>query len=258
MSPGPGRGADEILSSAGRSQASKWDRAPSPAEGAAREEMQTKAQPRGRKVDPALGLGPECGVHTHPQGWWHLSTADFKSIFSSPEPKPHPHGLVRETEGISVWQRGSGQGRWSLSLTPSLPNTQGTNPPQISRWDFAYDGAIPLQRQALDQPQPFPASPHHPVPHPELHSKAPPGPVWEKVNWKSPFFPSPRFFLSHCKLVNNPFTLAELCSGHKAVWGAGFHASPSRSRREGINVLFCSRMNHGFSRALTLQTSKTA
>lgn len=46
-----------------------------------REEMQTKAQHRGRKADPALGLGPERGVHTHPQrlgrGRWHLNTADF-------------------------------------------------------------------------------------------------------------------------------------------------------------------------------------
>lgn len=32
-----------------------------------------------------------------------------------------------------------------------------------------------------------PAFPSLPVPHPQLPSKAPPGPVWEKVNWKSPF-----------------------------------------------------------------------
>lgn len=185
--------------------------------------METKAQPRGRKGDPALRLGPEHGVHTHLQRLgrerWHLNKGDFKSIFSSQEPKLHPRSPVRGNEGTLAWQRGSGQGRWSLSLTPSLPSTVDTKLPQIPHWDFTYTGAIPLQRQALGQPQPFPTSPHHPVPHPQLHSKAPPGPVWEKVNWKSPFPHHLVFFLSHCKLVNNPFTLAELCSGHKAVWG---------------------------------------
>lgn len=91
--------------------------APLWAEVTPREEMQTKAQPRGRKGDPALGLGPDCGVHTHFQRLgrdrWHLNTGDLKSIFSSQEPKPHPHGPVRGTEGTPAWQRGSGQGRWS-------------------------------------------------------------------------------------------------------------------------------------------------
>lgn len=167
MSPGPGSGADEILSSAGRSQASRRDRAPSPAEVTAREEMQTKAQPSGRKADLAPGQGPEHGVHTHPQrlgrGRWHLNISDFKSIFSSPEPKPHPHGPWREAGSTSVWQKGSGQGRCCLTLTPSLPSTLGTKPPQIPHSnphrDFAYVGAASSGSASAFPNLPSPPSP---------------------------------------------------------------------------------------------------
>lgn len=64
------------------------------AEVTAREEMQIKAQPRGRKADPALGLEPERGVHTHPQrlgrGQWHLNTRELKafSVHQSQSPIP--------------------------------------------------------------------------------------------------------------------------------------------------------------------------
>lgn len=147
-----------------------------------------------------------------------------------------------------------------LSLTPSLSSTLDAKPPQIPHWDFTYTGAILLQRQALGQSQPFPTSPHHPVPHLQLHSKAPPGPVWEKVNWKSPF-PHHLVFSFHTanwSIIHLLWQSSAL--GTKLSGGAGFHGppSPSRTRREGINVLFCSRMNRGFSRALTLQTSKRA
>lgn len=155
MPPGPGTGADGILSSAGEVRLPSGTGLPAlhcaPGHGQGRDADKSPAQKEGSRSCSGAGATAWCS-YSCPH-WWHLNTADFKSIFSSPEPKPHPQGPVGETEGTLVWQRGSGQGRSSLSLTPSL-STLGTKPPQMPHWDFAHAGAIPLQRQALGQPQP--------------------------------------------------------------------------------------------------------
>ena len=52
-------------------------------------------------------------------------------------------------------------------------------------------------------------------------------------------------------LWHSPAPGMELC------WaGASGSPSPSRTRREGINVFYCSRMHRGFGRALIVQTTQ--
>lgn len=151
-----------------------------------RKRCRQKPSPEGGRLILPWGWGHGMVLIPIPKGWAEaggtLTEQIFKSIFSSPEPKPHPHGSVRQTEGTPVWQRDSGQGRWSLSLTHPSPHW-AQNPLKSHTGILHMLEQFPCKASSGSAP----ASPYHATPLSQLHSKAPPGPVCAKVNWKSPF-----------------------------------------------------------------------
>lgn len=96
----------------------RWDRAPSPKlRSGPWKRCRQKPSPEGGKQILLWGWGQSVVFTPIPKGWAEaggtLTQQIFKSIFRSPEPKPHPHVPGGETE-VSQFGRGA-QGRVGVS-----------------------------------------------------------------------------------------------------------------------------------------------